>query len=44
MTVSAHRCLKVEISELKLTFINYFLSMNYNEESESHVHKYIEKE
>lgn len=29
MTVSAHKCLKVEISELKLTFINNMLSMIY---------------
>lgn len=43
MTVSAHKCLKVEISELKLTFINNLLSMIYIEESKSHVHKYIEK-
>lgn len=42
-TVSAHKCLKVEISELKLTFINNLLSMIYIEESKSHVHKYIEK-
>lgn len=29
MTVSAHKCLKVEISELKLTFIINMLSMIY---------------
>lgn len=43
MIVFVYKCLKVEILEFKLIFINNLLSMIYIEESKFYVYKYIEK-